>query len=88
MSSNASRRSLIAGAAALPAILAVPALAATVTGTKLVSSLIEANDHPQRTADKIVEIADKAPFQNAVKPVWDKYGPKYQDMIKRIQTIA
>src|SRR5467141_3218945 len=36
---------------------------------------------------EIVEIADKAPFQNAVKPVWDKYGPKYQDMIKRIQTI-
>jgi tripartite ATP-independent transporter DctP family solute receptor len=35
---------------------------------------------------EIVEIADKAPFQNAVKPVWDKYGPKYQDMIKRIQT--
>jgi len=37
---------------------------------------------------QIVEIADKAPFQNAVKPVWDKYGPKYQDMIKRIQAIA
>jgi tripartite ATP-independent transporter DctP family solute receptor len=36
---------------------------------------------------EIVEIADKAPFQNAVKPVWDKYGPKYQDMIKRIQTV-
>jgi TRAP-type C4-dicarboxylate transport system substrate-binding protein len=36
---------------------------------------------------EITEIADKAPFQNAVKPVWDKYGPKYQDMIKRIQTI-
>jgi tripartite ATP-independent transporter DctP family solute receptor len=35
----------------------------------------------------IIEIADKAPFQNAVKPVWDKYGPKYQDMIKRIQAI-
>ena len=34
---------------------------------------------------EIVEIADKAPFQNAVKPVWDKYGPKYQDMIGRIQ---
>ena len=34
---------------------------------------------------QIVEIADKAPFQSAVKPVWDKYGPKYQDMIKRIQ---
>jgi tripartite ATP-independent transporter DctP family solute receptor len=37
---------------------------------------------------EIVEIADKVPFQNAVKPVWDKYGPKYQDMIKRIQEIA
>src|ERR1700675_2460483 len=36
---------------------------------------------------EITEIANKAPFQNAVKPVWDKYGPKYQDMIKRIQTI-
>jgi tripartite ATP-independent transporter DctP family solute receptor len=37
---------------------------------------------------EIVPIADKTPFQNAVKPVWDKYGPKYQDMIKRIQGIA
>jgi tripartite ATP-independent transporter DctP family solute receptor len=37
---------------------------------------------------EIAVIADKTPFQNAVKPVWDKYGPKYQDMIKRIQGIA
>jgi tripartite ATP-independent transporter DctP family solute receptor len=37
---------------------------------------------------QIVEIAEKTPFQNAVKPVWDKYGPKYQDMIKRIQAIG
>jgi tripartite ATP-independent transporter DctP family solute receptor len=37
---------------------------------------------------EIAAIADKTPFQNAVKPVWDKYGPKYQDMIKRIQGIA
>jgi tripartite ATP-independent transporter DctP family solute receptor len=36
---------------------------------------------------EIIEISDKAPFQNAVKPVWDKYGPKYQDMIKRIRAI-
>jgi tripartite ATP-independent transporter DctP family solute receptor len=36
---------------------------------------------------EIVEISDKTPFQNAVKPVWDKYGPKYQDVIKRIQAI-
>jgi tripartite ATP-independent transporter DctP family solute receptor len=37
---------------------------------------------------QIIEIADKKPFQAAVKPVWDKYGPKYRDMIKRIQDIA
>jgi tripartite ATP-independent transporter DctP family solute receptor len=36
---------------------------------------------------QVVEIADKKPFQDAVKPVWDKYGPKYQDMIKRIQAV-
>jgi TRAP-type C4-dicarboxylate transport system substrate-binding protein len=36
---------------------------------------------------EIVEIADKKPFQEAVKPVWDKYGPKYQAMIQRIQAI-
>jgi tripartite ATP-independent transporter DctP family solute receptor len=53
------------------------------------------NQYEQKAVDKakaagceIVEIADKTPFQNAVKPVWDKYGPKYQDMIKRIQAIA
>jgi len=36
---------------------------------------------------EIVEIADKKPFQDALKPVWDKYGPKYQAMIQRIQAI-
>jgi tripartite ATP-independent transporter DctP family solute receptor len=53
------------------------------------------NQYEQKAMEKakaagcqIVEIPDKAPFQNAVKPVWDKYGPKYQDMIKRIQAIA
>jgi tripartite ATP-independent transporter DctP family solute receptor len=53
------------------------------------------NQYEQKALEKakaagsqIIEIADKTPFQNAVKPVWDKYGPKYQDMIKRIQSIA
>src|SRR3979490_2275014 len=36
---------------------------------------------------QVSEITDKKPFQDAVKPVWDKYGPKYQDMVKRIQAI-
>jgi tripartite ATP-independent transporter DctP family solute receptor len=48
----------------------------------------KAMDKARTAGCEIVEIADKAPFQNAVKPVWDKYGPKYQDMIKRIQAIA
>ena len=53
------------------------------------------NQYEQQAMEKakaagcqIAEIADKTPFQNAVKPVWDKYGPKYQDMINRIQAIT
>ncbi len=33
-------------------------------------------------------IADKKPFRDAVKPVWDKYGAKYTDMIKRIDAVT
>jgi tripartite ATP-independent transporter DctP family solute receptor len=36
---------------------------------------------------QVVTIADKKPFQAAVKPVWDKYAPKYADMIARIQAV-
>jgi TRAP-type C4-dicarboxylate transport system substrate-binding protein len=52
------------------------------------------NEYEKKAFDKmkeanieVVQIADKTPFQNAVKPVWDKYGPKYADMIKRIQDV-
>jgi TRAP-type C4-dicarboxylate transport system substrate-binding protein len=34
-----------------------------------------------------VSDADKKAFQAAVKPVWDKYGPKYAAMVKRIQDV-
>jgi tripartite ATP-independent transporter DctP family solute receptor len=47
----------------------------------------QAMDKAKAAGCQIVEIADKKSFQNAVKPVWDKYGPKYQDMINRIQAI-
>jgi tripartite ATP-independent transporter DctP family solute receptor len=47
----------------------------------------QAMEKAQAAGCQIAEIADKAPFQSAVKPVWDKYGPKYQGMIKRIQAI-
>ncbi|QPF88255.1 TRAP transporter substrate-binding protein [Bradyrhizobium genosp. L] len=46
----------------------------------------EAMEKAKVAGCEIVEIADKTPFQQAVKPVWDKYGPKYQDMIARIQS--
>jgi tripartite ATP-independent transporter DctP family solute receptor len=49
---------------------------------------LQAMDKARAAGCQIIEIADKAPFQNAVKPVWDKYGPKYQDTIKRIRAIA
>jgi tripartite ATP-independent transporter DctP family solute receptor len=47
----------------------------------------DAMDKARAAGITIIEIADKKPFQAAVKPVWDKYGPKYADMIKRIQAV-
>jgi len=37
---------------------------------------------------EIIPVADKKPFQDAVKPVWDKYGAKFADLIKRIQAVS
>ena len=31
---------------------------------------------------------DKTPFRDAVKPVWDKYGSKFTDLIKQIQAVS
>jgi TRAP-type C4-dicarboxylate transport system substrate-binding protein len=45
-----------------------------------------AMDKAKAAGNEIIEVADKKPFQDAVKPVWDKYGPKYEAMIKRIRT--
>jgi TRAP-type C4-dicarboxylate transport system substrate-binding protein len=36
---------------------------------------------------EITEIADKKPFQDAVKPVWDKYGAQHAALIRRIQEV-
>ena len=33
------------------------------------------------------EVADKKPFQTAVKPVWDKYGAQHGALIQRIQDV-
>jgi tripartite ATP-independent transporter DctP family solute receptor len=36
---------------------------------------------------EIVEVADKAAFQEAMKPVWEKHGADFGDLIKRIQEV-
>jgi tripartite ATP-independent transporter DctP family solute receptor len=48
----------------------------------------EAMDKARAAGCEITAIPDKTAFQNAVKPVWHKYGPKYKDMIQRIQAAA
>ncbi|MBL8690560.1 MAG: TRAP transporter substrate-binding protein [Rhodospirillaceae bacterium] len=36
---------------------------------------------------EVITFANKKPFQDAVKPVWDKYGGKYADLVKKIQAV-
>ena len=36
---------------------------------------------------EIVDVADRKPFQAAVKPVWDKYGAQLSGLIERIQNV-
>jgi tripartite ATP-independent transporter DctP family solute receptor len=49
----------------------------------------QAMDKAKAAGIQIVHLseADKKQMQDAVKPVWDKYGPKYADMVKRIQAV-
>jgi TRAP-type C4-dicarboxylate transport system substrate-binding protein len=49
----------------------------------------QAMDKANAAGIQIIEVsaADKKAFQDAVKPVWDKYGPKYAETIKRIQDV-
>ena len=47
----------------------------------------KAMDKALASGVQVVEVADKKPFQDAVKPVWDKYGPKFAEVIKRIQDV-
>jgi tripartite ATP-independent transporter DctP family solute receptor len=45
----------------------------------------QAMDKARAAGIQVFEVADKKPFQDAVKPVWDKYGPRFADIIKRVQ---
>ena len=48
----------------------------------------DAFDRMKTGGIEIDHIADKKPFRDAVKPVWDKYGAKYTDLIKRIDAMT
>jgi tripartite ATP-independent transporter DctP family solute receptor len=47
----------------------------------------QAMDKARAAGIQIVETIDKKPFQDAVKPLWDKYGPRFTALIKRIQAV-
>jgi TRAP-type C4-dicarboxylate transport system substrate-binding protein len=49
----------------------------------------QAMEKAQKAGIEIIQVsdADKKAFQAAVKPVWDKYGPKHEAMVKRIQDV-
>jgi tripartite ATP-independent transporter DctP family solute receptor len=47
----------------------------------------EAIKQMKEAGAEIIEIKDKAPFQKAVKPVWDKYGAAHAALIKQIQDV-
>ena len=41
----------------------------------------------QEAGVEIIRIADKKPFRDAVKPVWEKYATQHAALIKRIQDV-
>jgi tripartite ATP-independent transporter DctP family solute receptor len=48
----------------------------------------DAFDRMKSGGIELDHIADKTPFRDAVKPVWDKYGAKFTDLIKQIQAVS
>jgi TRAP-type C4-dicarboxylate transport system substrate-binding protein len=41
----------------------------------------------EKAGVEIINIDDKKPFQDAVQPVWEKYGKQHAELIKRIQDV-
>jgi tripartite ATP-independent transporter DctP family solute receptor len=48
----------------------------------------DAFDRMKAAGIELDHIEDKKPFRDAVKPVWDKYGAKYADLVKRIDAVT
>jgi tripartite ATP-independent transporter DctP family solute receptor len=53
------------------------------------------DEYQQKALDKmkeanieVIPVTDKKPYQDAVKPVWDKYAPKFAELIKRIAAVG
>ena len=47
----------------------------------------QAMDKARANGVQVIDTIDKKPFQDAVKPVWDKYAPRFAEQIKRIQAV-
>jgi TRAP-type C4-dicarboxylate transport system substrate-binding protein len=41
----------------------------------------------QANGVEVIEIDDKEALREAVKPVWDKHGAQYAELIERIQAV-
>jgi tripartite ATP-independent transporter DctP family solute receptor len=48
----------------------------------------QAMDKARAAGIQFVQNIDKKPFQDAVQPIWKKYGPGFADLIKRIQAVS
>jgi tripartite ATP-independent transporter DctP family solute receptor len=49
---------------------------------------VKALETMKKEGAEITQIPDKGPFQAAVKPVWDQFGTKYTEVVKRIQQVS
>jgi tripartite ATP-independent transporter DctP family solute receptor len=47
----------------------------------------EAIEDMKKNGVEIIKIADKKPFQDAMKPVWEKHASQHAALIKRIQDV-
>jgi len=47
----------------------------------------DAMDKARAAGIQLVETLEKKPFQDAVKPVWEKYGPRFAATVARIQAV-
>jgi tripartite ATP-independent transporter DctP family solute receptor len=47
----------------------------------------QAFDKMRASGVDIIKVTDRQRYQDAVKPVWDKYGVKYSALVKRIQDV-